>query len=97
MNELAEQEIYELLDTALDLEEGDERISLLEAAVRLVDREGDLDLQYGVREELIRASIFGGATDKALVTFSWCLAQFDRNPGQFSEWAILWKTNGSSV
>jgi hypothetical protein len=40
---------------------------------------------------VVRASIFGGATEKALVTFSWCLAQFDRNPGQFSEWAILWK------
>lgn len=51
MSELEVQEISELVEAALDLEEGDERISLLEVAVRLADREGDLELQYSIREE----------------------------------------------
>jgi len=91
MNEIVEQEIHDLLEEVVELEEGDEQISLLEAAVRLADRENDLELQYDIRDLLVRACIFGGATDKGLVAFSWCLAQFDKNPGQFSEWAILWK------
>lgn len=91
MSEIAEQTIAELLTDALELEEGDEQISLLETAVRRADSECGLELQYRIREQLVRASIFGGATDIALVAFSWCLAQFDKNPGMFSEWAILWK------
>ncbi|MCU1266459.1 MAG: hypothetical protein JWM21_2777 [Acidobacteria bacterium] len=91
MSEIIEQEIYDLLTDAFELEEGDEQISMLEAAVRLADGLRDLELQYEIRELLVRACVFGGATDKGLVTFSWCLAQFDQHPGQFSEWAILWK------
>jgi tetratricopeptide (TPR) repeat protein len=91
MNEIAEQEIYQLLSDAFDLDEGDEQIALTENAVRLADLEGDLETQYFAREQLVRACIFGGVTEKALVAFSWCLAQFDQNPGKFSEWAILWK------
>lgn len=91
MNEVAEQKIYELLGDALDLDEGDEQVSLIENAIRLADIEGDLETQYLAREQLMRACIFGGVTEKALVAFSWCLAQFDQNPGKFSEWAILWK------
>jgi tetratricopeptide (TPR) repeat protein len=90
INETSKQ-VYALIGEALDLDKGDESISLLEEAVRLADTCGDLELQYFAREELVRACIFGGATDKALVAFSWCLAQFDKNPGKFSEWAILWK------
>lgn len=83
--------IYQMVERSYDMEEGDEQISLLEDAVRLADIEGDLEAQYYSRERLIHACVFGGATEKALVAFSWCLAVFDQNPGMFSEWAILWK------
>lgn len=85
------KKVYELIKESLDLDDGDEQISLLEEAIRLADTEGDLELQYFARERFIRACIFGGATDKALVAFSWCLGQFDKHPGKFSEWGILWK------
>ena len=90
MNETSAQ-VYQLIAQSLDFEDGDEQISLREEAVRLADLEGDLKLQYFAREVYVRACIFGGATDKALVAFSWLLAQFDRNPGQFDQWAIIWK------
>jgi len=48
-------------------------------------------MRYGAREMCVRAQVFGGAPEKGLVNFSWLLATFDQNPGQFSEWRILWK------
>jgi len=84
-------QILQLLRQSLDLNEGDEQISLQEQAVRLADAFGDLSIKYRVRELYVRACIFGGAPEKGLVAFSWLLSQFDRNPGQFDEWSILWK------
>lgn len=84
-------QVYRLINESLDLDEGETQVMLMEEAVRLADAGGDLELRYFVREQFIRAAVFGGATEKAIVAFSWCLAQFDRHPGKFSQWAILWK------
>jgi hypothetical protein len=83
--------VAQLIVRALDLPDGDEQIALCEEATRHADLHGDLRLQYLVRETLVRACVFGGAAEKALVHFSWLLAQFDLNPGVFDQWAILWK------
>lgn len=90
MNENREQ-VYELLTRSVEVGDGDEQVSLREEAVRLADLGGDLQLQYFAREVYVRACVFGGAAENALVAFSWLLAQFDKNPGKFDEWAILWK------
>ena len=89
-SEAAEQ-AYQLLSESLELEDGEAQTALCEEAVRLADLNGDLQLQYLAREAFIRACIFGGAEEKGLVAFAWMLAQFDNNPGQFDQWAILWK------
>jgi hypothetical protein len=83
--------VARLIVQAHGLPDGDEQIALCEEAVRLADLHGNLKLQYLARETLVRACVFGGAAEKALVGFSWLLAQFDRNPGAFDQWAILWK------
>ena len=56
-----------MVNESSDLDGGDKQISLPEEAVRVADTNGDLGLQYFAREKLVRACIFGGATDKALV------------------------------
>lgn len=84
-------QVNELLLQSYRLENGDELIMLLEEAVRLADSTGQLDLQYEAREGLTRACVFGGAAEKAIVSFSWCLAQFDKHPEMFSEWSLLWQ------
>lgn len=83
--------VTELLDRALFLEDGDEKIMMLEEAVRIADTGHDIKLQYRAREEFIEAAFWGGEADKALVAYSWCLAQFDRNPEQFEAWHLLWR------
>ena len=84
-------EVERLLAEAEKLGDGPEKISMLEEAVRHADSAGDLRLQYSAREDLVEAAYFGGAPDKAVVAYTWCLAQFDRNPGEFDEWRLLWR------
>jgi len=88
---LNEERVYELLERSLQLEDGDEMIAVCEEAVREADLSGDLETQYYAREQFVRACVFGGETERGMVAFAWLLAQFDRNPGMFSEWRILWK------
>jgi hypothetical protein len=86
-----ESKVKELLNRSLDLPEGDERIMMLEEAVRLADTTGDIKLQYEAREDYLEAAYFGGVPEKALVAYVWCLAQYDRAPEMFWEWKILWR------
>lgn len=86
-----EDQVHGLIKQSLDVNEGEEQIALREQAVRVADISGQIDLQYFARDQLVSACIFGGDTDKALVAYSWCLAQFDKHPGEFSQWSILWK------
>src|SRR5436190_16513403 len=81
----------ELLLKALRHEEGDERIAMSEDAVREADLSGDFELRFATREQLVRASIFGGEPEKAIVAFSWLLAHFEQRPARVSEWSVLWK------
>jgi hypothetical protein len=90
VNEHSER-TYSLLEESLSLQDGEERIALCEEALAEADLSGDLETQYDAQAQCVRAWFFGGAPEKALVGFTWLLAQFDNNPGKFSEWDILWK------
>jgi hypothetical protein len=91
MSSAYEAQIKELRRQALDLEDGPTEVSLLEEAVRLADTHQRIDLGFSVRKDLIRAATFGGSPEKALVHFSWRLAQSDRDPERFSEQDLLWE------
>lgn len=79
------QDLARMLDEAHRMPEGDARIALLEDLVRHADASGDPRLPFDVRMELTSAYQHGGETGKAFVTFSWCLAAYDREPGKFTE------------
>jgi tetratricopeptide (TPR) repeat protein len=79
------QELARMLDEAHRMPEGDARIALLEDLVRHADASGEPRLPFEARMELTSAYQHGGETGKAFVTFSWCLAAYDREPGKFTE------------
>ncbi len=83
--------VNELIERSVALENGPAQVALLEEAVRLADTHQDLDLGFMARDQLIHAGTFSGEPDKAMVAFSWCLAQADRDPERFSEMNLLWK------
>jgi hypothetical protein len=82
--------VHELLAEARRLPDGPARLALVEAAVREADAVGDPDAGYRARTELIQAAEHTGADERALVAFSWCLAQFDRQPERYSAYTLLW-------
>ena len=85
------ERILELLSQAKGLEKNATKVALLEEAVREADVLEDLQLQYQIRMDLIDAATFSGQEEKALVAFSWCLAAFDKHPGEFQPHSLLWK------
>jgi hypothetical protein len=92
MNAVTPEQVRELFIQSYYLEDGDSKVMLLEEAVRLADICGDFELQYDARDQLINAATFGGAPEKALVAYSWCLAQYDqqRAQGVIDEHRLLW-------
>ncbi len=85
------EQVAELRGRAKGLPEGISRVALLEEAVRLADTHGDVDLGFQVRKDLVEATYFAGFQEKALVAFSWRLAQVDRAPEQYDLTSILWE------
>jgi hypothetical protein len=84
-------QIEDLRDQAYVLPEGPTKLAFLEEAVRLADVHQDVVLGDAVRKELINAATFSGYPEKALVAFSWRLAQSDRDPEKFPERGLLWE------
>lgn len=67
------------------------QVNALENAIRLADASGDLENAFDARLELVRCGTFSGYQDKAMVAFSWCLAQSDKDPERFNPNLLLWK------
>jgi hypothetical protein len=84
-------QINELMAQAEGLEFSLTQIGLLEEAVRLADLLGDVPLGFDARTRLIKAANFGGAPEKSMVAFSWCLAQLDKDPERYPLRDVLWQ------
>jgi tetratricopeptide (TPR) repeat protein len=85
------EQIEDLKDQAYELPDGPSKLALFEEAVRLADSHQDAELGDEVRSDLIRTATFSGYPEKALVAFSWRLAQADRDPDNFFEEDLLWE------
>ena len=84
-------QVEELLEQAGDLGHTPAAVAVCEQAVALADSHNDVGLGFAAREALIEAATFAGRPDAAIVAFSWCLAQSDRNPEEFPEGGLLWQ------
>lgn len=91
MNDPMEQ-IIDLVRAARELPEGTPaKIGYYEEAIRMADAANLIDEGYEIREMLIHDAVFGGQNDRALVAFTWCLSQFDRDPERFDFFSLMWK------
>ncbi|GGN81222.1 hypothetical protein GCM10010112_57430 [Actinoplanes lobatus] len=87
------QELWELLNEAQHLPYGAAQIAMVEQVLRHVDTTDDPALRFYARLFATTAYIYGGEPVKAFPTFSWCVADFDRNPGPHHQrWMhnLLW-------
>ncbi len=85
------QTLDELLFKADSMPDGQAKLLLLEEAARIADSLNDIEKGYDIRTEIIYQGIFSGYSMNAIIAFSWCLSQYDRNPERFSSYSLLWE------
>ena len=81
----------ELLSEAYSMPDGQAKLLLLEEAARIADNLNDIDRGYDIRTDIIYQGVFSGYAMNAIVAFSWCLAQFDKDPERYSSYDLLWE------
>lgn len=92
---MSQTEVEDILEEAEDMAYGPARTERCEEAVRIADAANDETLSYDARIALIESAVFGGAPQKAIVAFAWCVAKSDADPERFPErggWGtdLLW-------
>jgi len=86
-----EAEYDELLEKMRELPNGRGRMAVLEQIISLADSNNDVQRGYVFRRRLVSMANQGGYPEKAIVAFSWCLAQLDKDP-QLDDWrGVLWQ------
>ena len=86
-----EEEIDELDDQYYSAKGVAERLSVLDEIIRKADAAEHVPAGYHYRMQLIHDATFHGYQQRALVAFSWCLAQFDKEPDDFDLDELLWR------
>lgn len=90
MTELVDQ-VYRLMGEAEGLPDGPAKVALVERAAAIADAHGELELAFQVRKHLLGVCLSADQSELMLVTFTWCLAQCDRDPERFPLVRILWE------
>ncbi|HEX6967786.1 MAG TPA: tetratricopeptide repeat protein [Micromonosporaceae bacterium] len=74
------EDVWRLFNQASEMPFGPGQIAAVEQVIRHADATGDPHLAFAARMLGTHAYVYGGEPAKSFVTFSWCLADFDRNP-----------------
>ncbi|MFE3454528.1 hypothetical protein ACFXJ8_36955 [Nonomuraea sp. NPDC059194] len=85
-------DIEEMLDQARQMPYGEARSVLLEQALKAAGH--DPELAFEVRLELTEAYQYGAEPAKSFATFSRSVAEYDADPGRWSDWqtySLLWQ------
>jgi cellulose synthase operon protein C len=86
-------DLWRLLAQARDMPFGAGQIALVEQVIRHADAAGYEAVRFTARMLATHAYTHGGEPAKAFVTFSWCLGEYDRDPGRRTredERLLLW-------
>jgi len=89
----SEEELWRLLAEARRMPHGAGQIALTEQVIQHADAVGPDALRFAARMMGTTAYVYGGEPAKSFVTFSWCLAEYDRNPAGYDaddEFTLLW-------
>ncbi|WP_329105700.1 hypothetical protein OG792_33365 [Micromonospora sp. NBC_01699] len=86
-------DLWAVYERTADLPFGAGQIAAVEQLIRQVDAKGDQELAFAARMLGTSAYTYGGEPAKSFVTFSWCLADYDRNPQPYHQrhvHTLLW-------
>ncbi|WP_320068376.1 hypothetical protein [Micromonospora sp. RTGN7] len=82
---MSEDDLWRMLHETTGMPYGAGRTAALEQLLRRADAGDDRRLAFAVRMEATGAYVSGGEPVKSFVTFSWCLAEFDRDPQPYHQ------------
>jgi tetratricopeptide (TPR) repeat protein len=88
----SEDQLWDLLRQSHEMPYGAAQIALIGQVITHADAQHLTELAYDARLHAINAYIYGGEQVKSFVTFSWCLASFDRDPARHtrSRHTLMW-------
>ncbi|MDG4834677.1 hypothetical protein O7627_36015 [Solwaraspora sp. WMMD1047] len=78
-------DLWRLLRQASDMPYGSGQIAAMEQLLRQADALGDGELAFTARMQATTSYVYGGEPAKSFVTFSWCLADYDRDPRPYHQ------------
>jgi hypothetical protein len=85
------EQVYQLMGEATVLPDGPAKLALVQRASEIADSHQDVELAFEVRKTMLGVCLGADACDLMLVTFTWCLAQHDRDPQAFPAHRLLWE------
>ncbi|MER7469847.1 MULTISPECIES: hypothetical protein [unclassified Micromonospora] len=80
-----DEDLWRVLREVGDMPYGAGQIAAMEQLLRRVDAGDDRELAFVTRMQATTAYVYGGEPAKSFVTFSWCLAEFDRDPQPYHQ------------
>src|SRR5262249_53050981 len=85
------EQVERLLAESEQLQDGPAKVALIGQAAAVADSHNDVELAFCVRKGLLGACLGADQCELLLVTFTWCLAQHDRDPERFPAERLLWE------
>jgi len=85
------EKIEVLMSEASTLPHSAYKVQLLEETVQIADQHNETELAFEARNDLVTAAVFNKESQKAIVSFSWCLSLCDSRPDEFSDIELLSK------
>ncbi|WP_438433767.1 hypothetical protein [Gorillibacterium sp. sgz500922] len=80
----------ELRRASWNLPAGMQKLAVLEEMIRIADLYLTEEDAYDIRMDYTQAASDAGRSERMLVSFAWCLAQFEQHPDKHSEFSLLW-------
>ncbi|MFG2056381.1 hypothetical protein ACGFI9_20395 [Micromonospora sp. NPDC048930] len=82
---MGDDDLWRMLDQIDNMPYGPGQIAALEQLLRRADVSDDRHLAFAARITGTTAYVYGGEPAKSFVTFSWCLAEYDRDPQPYHQ------------
>ncbi|MFD2766239.1 hypothetical protein [Micromonospora eburnea] len=82
---MSDDDLWRMLYEIDNMPFGAGQIAAVEQLLRRADAGDDRHLSFAVRISATNAYTFGGEPAKSFVTFSWCLAEYDRDPQPYHQ------------
>jgi hypothetical protein len=81
---------YKLRSESWDMEDGKQKLAVLEEMILIADRHMTEQDAYSARMNYSSAVLECGCPERLFVSFAWCLKRFEQSPGDYSSHEIMW-------